>query len=310
MSAKVSLEQWRALLAVIDAGGYAKAAEFLGKSQSAVSYSIQQLEQALGISVFALQGRRAVPTPAGQLLYRRARQLLEEAEGLELAACKLGAGIEAQVRLALDLILPPALVLRCLALFAQEFPDTRIELIESVLSGTEDALIQREVDLAILPRVPVGFLGDRLLHMEMVAVAHPNHPLHALAGPITYEDLRRHRQLIVRDSGQHRRHSEGWQGAEQRWTVGHVSTSLLSVRLGLGYAWFPLAYISADLQRGDLRQLNLREGAVRSVQTYLVFSDRDGAGPATLRLAEILQIELPASCQGEPGIAQLRAPGS
>jgi len=41
---KVTLEQWRALLAVIDAGGYAKAAELLNKSQSAVSYAISQLE--------------------------------------------------------------------------------------------------------------------------------------------------------------------------------------------------------------------------------------------------------------------------
>src|SRR5690625_7704552 len=75
---KVTLEQWRALLAVIDAGSYAKAAEQLGKSQSAVSYSIQQLETALEVAVFELKGRRAVPTPAGELLYRRARHLRSE----------------------------------------------------------------------------------------------------------------------------------------------------------------------------------------------------------------------------------------
>ncbi len=86
MEPKVSLDQWRAFLAVIDAGGYAKAAEALGKSQSAVSYAISQLETALGVAVFELQGRRAVPTPAGDVLYRRARHLLMEAENLETAA--------------------------------------------------------------------------------------------------------------------------------------------------------------------------------------------------------------------------------
>ena len=69
---KVTLEQWRALLAVIDAGGYAKAAEQLNKSQSAISYAIAQLESALGVKVFNLQGRKAVATPSGELLYRRA----------------------------------------------------------------------------------------------------------------------------------------------------------------------------------------------------------------------------------------------
>ena len=66
---KVSLEQWRALLAVIDAGGYAKAAEQLNKSQSAVSYAISQLESALNVKVFNLQGRKAVATPSGAVSY-------------------------------------------------------------------------------------------------------------------------------------------------------------------------------------------------------------------------------------------------
>ena len=50
---------WQALLAVVDQGGYARAAESLGKSQSAVSYSIQRLEDRLGLRVFRTEGRRA-----------------------------------------------------------------------------------------------------------------------------------------------------------------------------------------------------------------------------------------------------------
>lgn len=299
MSPSVSLDQWRALLAVIDRGGYAQAAEFLNKSQSAVSYSIRQLETQLGVAVFELRGRRAVPTAAGQVLYRRARALLDEATALEQAAQQIGRGVEAEVVVAADLIVPAESLLHCLQRFAQEFPDTRVELIESVLSGTEDALVQRIADLAITARVPVGFLGDPVLEMPMVAVAHPDHPLHALQRELTYDDLRRFRQLIVRDSGAHRRRSEGWQGSEQRLTVGHLTTSLQAARLGLGYAWFPAAYIREDLERGTLKRLPLREGGLRRVQTYLVFTDRDCAGPATLRLAALLREALPAICSGD-----------
>ena len=48
----ITLEQWRALLAVVEAGGYAQAAKALHKSQSAVTYAVQQIEERLGLKVF------------------------------------------------------------------------------------------------------------------------------------------------------------------------------------------------------------------------------------------------------------------
>lgn len=290
---KVSLDQWRALLAVIDAGGYAKAAEMLNKSQSAVSYAIQQLETALGVAVFELQGRRAVPTPAGDLLYRRARLLLEQADRLEKAAANLSAKIEPLVRLAVDLIVPPERILCCLETFARDFPDTRVEIFESVLSGTEEALLQRQVDIAIGARVPPGFLGEYLMPVTLRGVSSPEHPLQHLGRTITYEDLRQHRQIIVRDSGLYRRHTEGWQEAEQRWTVSHTKTSLEAVRRGLGYAWIPEGYVLDDLAAGRLSLIDVESGAERVTSTYLTYADKDLAGPATRRLAQILKERLP-----------------
>jgi DNA-binding transcriptional LysR family regulator len=293
---KVTLEQWRALLAVIDSGGYAKAAELLDKSQSAVSYAISQLEQALDVKVFNLQGRKAVPTPAGDLLYRRAKLLLEQADRLEKSAGCLAIHVEPLVKIAADLIIPPIKVLHCLAIFAQDFPDTRVEVFESVLSGTEDALLQRQVDLAIGGRVPIGFMGEKLTTVTMRGVSSPNHPLQLLGRPVTFEDMREHRQIIVRDSGQYRRHTEGWQEAEQRWTVSHISTSLEAIRMGLGYAWLPEAYSQEAIAAGNLKYLPVEAGAEREVPTYLTFADKDFAGPATRKLAEILKEQLSIVC--------------
>lgn len=293
---KVTLEQWRALLAVIDAGGYAKAAELLNKSQSAVSYSISQLESALGVKVFQLQGRKAVPSPAGELLYRRARQLLEQAERLEKSAGCLSIKVEPLIKIAADLIIPPIRVLQCLEIFARDFPETRVEIFESVLSGTEDALLQRHVDLAIGGRVPTGFMGEKLVTVTMHGVSSPDHPLQQLGRTINYEDMRQHRQIIVRDSGQYRRRTEGWQEADQRWTVSHIKTSLDAIRMGLGYAWLPDAYTHEDILAGRLKYLPVEVGAVREVPTYLTFADNEFAGPATRRLAEVLKENLPKMC--------------
>lgn len=293
---KVTLEQWRALLAVIDAGGYAKAAELLNKSQSAVSYAISQLETALGVKVFQLQGRKAVASPAGELLYRRAKQLLEQAERLEKSAGCLSIHVEPLVKIAADIIIPTSCVLQCLAIFAQDFPDTRVEIFESVLSGTEDALLQRQVDLAIGGRVPMGFMGEKLVTVTMRGVSSADHPLQLLGRPINDEDMRQHRQIIVRDSGQYRRRTEGWQEADQRWTVSHIKTSLDAIRMGLGYAWLPDAYTDEDIAAGRLKYLPVEVGSVREVTTYLTFADRDFAGPATKHLAEILKKYLPELC--------------
>src|SRR6185437_10828815 len=100
----VSLDQWRSLLAVVDTGGYAQAAQALHKSQSAVTYAVQKLESLLAVQAFEIKGRKAVLTATGQLLYRRAKSLLEEAGGLEKSARSLSAGWEAEIRIAVEVL--------------------------------------------------------------------------------------------------------------------------------------------------------------------------------------------------------------
>jgi DNA-binding transcriptional LysR family regulator len=293
---RISLEQWRSLLAVVDAGGYAQAAEILHKSQSAITYAVQKMETLLGVKVFEVVGRKAHLTPTGQVLYRRAKALLEEAGALEGAAGNLAAGWEPELRLAVEIIFPTWLLLRCFARFAEERPQTRIELYETVLSGTEEALVQRKVDLAICSQVPPGFAGDPLIRLRFIVVAHPNHPLHQLGRELTLQDLRKHRQLVIRDTGSQRR-SGNWLGAEQSWTVSHKATSIHAAGLGLGCAWFPEETVLGELERGALKALPLREGGERWVELYLVFADRDYAGPGALRLAEIIRELVAAQCR-------------
>jgi DNA-binding transcriptional LysR family regulator len=182
---RISLELWRSLQAVVDAGGYAQAAGMLHKSQSAVTYAVQKIESLLGVKVFEVIGRKAHLTPTGEVLYRRAKALLDEAGALESAAGSLAAGWEAELRLAVEIIFPTWLLLQCFGRFADERPGTRIELYETVLSGTEEALLQRKVDLAICSQIPPGFGGDPLMRLRFIAAAHPRHALHQLGRELT-----------------------------------------------------------------------------------------------------------------------------
>jgi len=293
---RISLDQWRALLAVVDEGGYAKAAKALHKSQSSVTYAVQQLESLLGLKAFEIKGRKAALTPTGALLYRRARYLLEEAAGLEQAAKKLSAGWEAEIRLAVESIFPTWLLLRCLDRLGAESPNTRIELIETVLGGRDDALLQERVDLAVLESVPQGFLGESLMRMRFILAAHPDHPLHRLGRKLSMQDLRAHRQLVIRESSP-RRSTPLSMEATQRWTVGNVATSIEAARSGYGFSWFPEDKIREELAAGTLKALPLREGGERFAELYLIFADREHAGPATLRLAEIVREAVTSECK-------------
>ena len=293
---KITLDQWSALVAVVEAGGYAAAAQRLNRTQSTVTYTIKKLEDLLGLKVFELQGRKAVLTAAGQALYRRGKALIEEASRVERAARELARGWEPEIRLAVDTIFPTWLLLECFAVFARERPETRIELVESVLGGTEEALTERRVDLAIGGVVPGGFLGDPLMQVRFVCAAAPFHALHQLNRTLTLDDLRQHRHLVVRDSGALRSRSGGWLN-ERRWTVSHKATSIRAACMGLGYAWYPEENIREELASDRLRPLPLAEGSERFVTLYLVFADPDTTGPGARRLGEILRTRVAEACQ-------------
>jgi DNA-binding transcriptional LysR family regulator len=240
------------------------------------------------------------------VLYRRGRALVDEAGRLERASAELARGWEPEIRIAADIIFPTWLLLECMAAFSEEHPDTRIELVESVLGGTEDALTEGRADIAIGGVIPGGFVGDPLMQVRFICAAAPSHPLHQAASALTLDDLRHHRHLVVRDSGALRSRSSGWLN-EKRWTVTSKATSIRAACMGLGYAWYPEESIREELDSGRLAPLPLAHGGERYVMLYLVHADRDTAGPGVRRLSGILRDRVAQTCSSRP--LQLRPAG-
>jgi DNA-binding transcriptional LysR family regulator len=249
---------------------------------------VQQVESRLGLKAFAIRGRKAILTPTGQFLYRRGRALVDEASRLEQAARRVSAGWEAELRIAVEIVYPMRLLFEALDRFGRESPHTRIEVFDSVMGGTPEVLVEGLVDLAISGIVPPGLLGDPLLAVRLVLVANPAHPLHQLGRPLTADDLRAHRQLIIRESGT-KRATVPTVDAAQRWTVSDIAESLQAARAGYGYAMLPELAIRDAVADGSLAALPMREGGERFGQLYLVYADRDAAGPGALRLGAIIR---------------------
>ena len=291
---RITLEQWRALQAVVEAGGYAQAAGQLHKSQSTITYAVQKIEELLGLAVFEIRGRKAVLTEAGHVLYRRARTLLEEAQRLERGAAAMADEWQPEIRIAVEIIFPTWLLLECLAEFARERPETRIEVYETVLAGTAELLAEGRVDFAI-GSDRAGISGDPLMEVAGIAVAHPDHPLHRLGRKLTARDLRAHRRILIRDTAVQREPEV--EGVELRWTVGNKATSIRAVTMGLGYSWLIEDSIREELASGKLKALPLTQGARRSGQLFLAFADPEFPGRDSARLAEIIRARTAESCR-------------
>jgi DNA-binding transcriptional LysR family regulator len=285
---RTSPDQWVALAAVVDHGGYQAAGEVLHRSASALNYQVQRLQEALGLPLLEVQGRRAVLTPHGETLLKRARGLLGELDALEALATSLNAGFEPVLRLVVEAAFPRERLLLALAELQTSCPQTRLELRDEVLSGAEDAIVDGTGDVVVTSRVPRGFLGDWLYEATFVAVAAPSHPLHALGRELTTHDLSLHTQVVLRDSGSRAPRDEGFLGADVRWTVGSLDASRAAVEAGLAYAWLPGHVVARDLAAGRVKRLPLAAGATRQVPLYLVLVNAASAGPAARAAAELL----------------------
>ena len=295
---RTSLEQWAVLAAVIDEGGFAQAATALNKSQSAVSYALARLQESLDVPVLVIEGRKAVLTPHGQALLKRARSLLKDADTLERLARSLKQGWEPQLKLVVDAAFPRERLLKIVAELQGLCPNTQMELSDAVLSGAEDAITEGTADVVVTTRVPPGFLGEPLLDVTFIAVAHPSHALFQVDAPLNTGHLVHHVQAVVRDSGVKHRRDEGWLGAERRCTVSSVEASLATVESGLAYAWLPEHLVEEPIRRGTLKVLPLEAGATRPLSLYLVVVQPEPAGPAVRAAVECFQRHVPPTRHG------------
>jgi DNA-binding transcriptional LysR family regulator len=291
--ARTSLEQWAVLAAVVDEGGYAQAAAALHRSQSAVSYAVARLQEELDVPLLVIEGRKAVLTPHGQTLLQRARGLLRDMNTLELLARSLKQGWEAELRLVVDAAFPREHLLRIVAEVQQLCPNTQMQLSDAVLSGAEEAIADGAADVVVTAHVPSGYVGEFLVDVTFVAVARPDHTLFTVGHDLSFEDLTRHVQVVVRDSGLKHPRDEGWLGAEHRCTVSSMEASLATVKAGLAYAWLPEHVVAASLRDGTLKALPLVNGRERRVPLYLVLVHSEVAGPAARAAVECFQRHIP-----------------
>lgn len=286
----VSLKQWRIFHAVIDCGGFAEAAKSLHLSQSTISYTVAKLQDQLGTALLKIEGRKAILTAEGRALLERSRNVLKEAVELETFARNLGQGWGQEVRLVVDHNFPVRLLTQSLSRFTSLGQGAaHVRLREVPTLHAEDVLRDPNVDLAISERVPLGYLGEPLIEVEYIAVAHPEHPLMLLDREVSAIDLVQHIQVDMGNPGAGDKANALNPKHMRRWMMNSFDTVIAAVCEGLGYAWLPRHRVQKWLDQGTLAQLPLGDKRTYKSILYLVHGRPWCATPAASRLAEVLR---------------------
>src|SRR5262245_33820827 len=126
----VDLRHLRAFAAIVDAGGFARAAIRLNLSQPGLSRQIAALEEDLGVPLFDRLGRRALLTSEGEDLLRRSRRLLSDAESLGERARALKGGLTGLLRVGATPQAMETLLAGFLARYRRRRPGVEVHLIE------------------------------------------------------------------------------------------------------------------------------------------------------------------------------------
>lgn len=285
---KTTLEQWRILQAVVDHDGYAKAAQALNKSQSSLNHAVAKLQAVLGVQLLEIRGRKAYLTEAGEVMLRRSRYLTESVESLENLADNINQAWEPEITLAVDLAFDRNVLYPALKKFIPESRGSRLKIIDTVLTGTIDAITQHSADLVIAHHIPVGYLGEPLADIPFVAVCHPQHPIAQMPSPIDTEALTQHCQIVIKDTSNKPQEQTGWLRSENRWTVSQFDTAIDLLLQQIGFCWLPHHKVSQHIDDGQLLVLNINGSTHKRLTSYLITPQPDNIGPGTRLLSELI----------------------
>jgi DNA-binding transcriptional LysR family regulator len=270
---RTTLDEWEILQAVVQLGGFAPAAKQLNRSQSTISYAIARLQEQLGIRLFEIKGRRAHLTELGRGLLADVEPHLAGFHQLEQRAHSLATGGETEVRVSVDSIYPNRRLFAALAEFARLFPYVQPKLRQSTFLSADAEFSVHNAQLCITGLLSREFFTKPVLAISMVAVAHRDHPMHAVRRKLNRADLMQFTLVTIEGTSSGTLRHQPRVPAQRVLQVSSIEAAIDAVRSGLCFGWLPAYRIQSDVPAGELVPLRLPAGGTREVRLNLVCKD-------------------------------------
>jgi DNA-binding transcriptional LysR family regulator len=294
-AAMLETKQLKIFKTIVEVGSFTRAGARLNLSQPAISQHIRALEEHLGVPVLLRVGKRARPTPAGEVLLHCAEQVLDKIEDAERLLAEQGVGGGGVLRVggadaACQHLLPPVL-----KEFLGQFPRVHLQLTGGHTATTLGRVLAGELDLALVT-LPVETDRIRVTEIgrdELVAVVQREHawaerrriPAADFADEplILYDRESRMTETVLRFLLE--------EGVFPRVAVEVDQIAVVKelVRLGLGIAVLPAWAVRPEVEAGVLRAVSL--GTQGLTRAWCLAALDNGAQPAALKALVRLCVE-------------------
>lgn len=284
----ITLDLLRALDAIEQRGSFAAAAQALHKVPSALTYTIQKVEQDLGIELFDRRGHRAKMTPAATLMLEEGRSILRDIDALASSAKKIASGWEPELRIGIDTVFEPSRLFPLIKTFGEEHPYIKVHLIHGSLTGTWELLLNNSVDLILSidnlnPKLE-GYQVSAIGPLDFQFVVAQNHPLALRACEVSEDEIAEYPTIVVKDTSQLMTPKTiGWAKRSRLITVPDMSEKIRAQLSGLGVGYLPTHRIKSYLDTGQLVPVNIKDPQQQSRAVVAWKDGQEGKASAWFR---------------------------
>ncbi|WP_240417733.1 LysR family transcriptional regulator [Paenibacillus periandrae] len=255
------VETLRVFVTVTEQRNFSRAAELLNLSQPGVSLHIRNLENEYGAKLMHRSPKLVKLTEAGDILYKRAKQILALAEEAKQEIQLLNEKVTGSLQIGASFTIGEYILPRVLAEFALQFPEVEMSVTIANTEEITQALKANQLDLGIVEGnvVSSGLLITPYMKDEMILIASAEHPLASKKNvkPELLQDL----TWVLRENGSGTRSfSEQFiQAAGLAMKRSYVFNSSQGVKeavsAGLGIAILSRWIVKKELESGELCQI-------------------------------------------------------
>lgn len=303
----LSIDRIRVFVAVAREGGFSAAARKLNRSQSAVSHAIAELEADLGVALFDRSGWKGKLTPEGKALLADADHLVSRFADFSAKARGLQNGIEAELAIVVDSLVPQRLVTAAIARISEHYATTPVHIEVSSLIGVARAVLDGRCQLALMasyPRVVPGLQRILVGEVPMVPVVAPSHPLANAPSPIDHQVLKDHVQLVLTAPTGHAEGNSFGVLSANVWRLTDLSVKHNFLLSGFGWGNMPIDRVQDDLRRGALVILDLANKLPRGGRLPIFASYRSENLPGKVGRAFIAAVQESSGMSRETPVTQ------
>jgi DNA-binding transcriptional LysR family regulator len=302
-----TLDQLRVFVTVVEVGSFAGAARKLRRATSVISYAVANLENQLGVSLFDRKStRKPQLTEAGKMVLAEARTVANGINDLRAKVKGLLQGLEAEVHVVIDVMMPAERVVDALKAFRAEFPTVTLHLRIEAMGAVTQLVLDRTATVGISGPLSAGIDGLERISVgtvPMIPVAHPDHPL-ALAGRNRPGAGRDHIQLVLTDRSSLTKGREFAVLSTRTWRLADLGSKHMLLKENIGWGNMPVPIVAEDIQAGRLVQLSMPDAERREYAMDAIYRTDTPPGPAAAWL--IARFQNQAAAEATPATPKPR----